>query len=86
MRLVSYHTRDHAGVGVMVDDWRFVSLRRASPALPTSLKAILEAGPTTLQAVEAAAAGRAPDLRLDQVTLDPVIPDPHLQRREVHPS
>jgi 2-keto-4-pentenoate hydratase/2-oxohepta-3-ene-1,7-dioic acid hydratase in catechol pathway len=77
MRLVSYHTRDHAGVGVMVDDWRFVSLRRASPALPTSLKAILEAGPTTLQAVEAAAAGRAPDFRLDQVTLDPVIPDPH---------
>jgi 2-keto-4-pentenoate hydratase/2-oxohepta-3-ene-1,7-dioic acid hydratase in catechol pathway len=77
MRLVSYHTRDHAGVGVMVDDWRFVSLERAAPDLPGSLKAILEAGPAGLQAVAAAVKGREPDFRFDQVTLDPVIPDPH---------
>jgi 2-keto-4-pentenoate hydratase/2-oxohepta-3-ene-1,7-dioic acid hydratase in catechol pathway len=77
MRLVSYHTRDHAGVGVMVDDWRFISLERAAFDLPSSLKAILEAGPAGLQAVAAAVKDREPDFRFDQVTLDPVIPDPH---------
>jgi 2-keto-4-pentenoate hydratase/2-oxohepta-3-ene-1,7-dioic acid hydratase in catechol pathway len=76
MRLISYHTRDHAGVGVMADDWRFVSLARAAPDLPSSLKEILEAGPDALAQVAAAVKGRAPDFRFDQVTLDPVIPDP----------
>jgi 2-keto-4-pentenoate hydratase/2-oxohepta-3-ene-1,7-dioic acid hydratase in catechol pathway len=77
MRLVSYHTRDQAGVGVMADDHRFVSLRRAAPDLPSSLKAILELGPAALKGIEAAAKGRDPDFRFDQVTLDPVIPEPH---------
>ena len=77
MRLVSYHTRDHEGVGVMVDDLRFVSLRRAAPDLPSSLKAILELGPAALKSVEAAAKGRDPDFRFDQVSLDPVISEPH---------
>ena len=75
MRLVSYHTRDDAGVGVMVDDWRFVALNRAAPELPASLKALIEAD--ALAAVAAAVKGRAPDYRFDQVTLDPPIPDPH---------
>jgi len=74
MRLVSYHTRDDAGVGVMVDDWRFVALNRAAPELPPTLKGIIEAG--ALSAAAAAAEGREPDYRFDQVTLDPVIPDP----------
>jgi len=77
MRLVSYHTRDHAGIGAMVDEWRFVSLARAAPDLPASLKDLLEAGPDALAEVAAAVKGRAPDFRFDQVTLDPVIPDPH---------
>ncbi|HUK57746.1 MAG TPA: fumarylacetoacetate hydrolase family protein, partial [Stellaceae bacterium] len=77
MRLVSYHTRDHSGVGVMVDDHRFVSLRRAAPDLPGTLKRILELGPAVLKAIEAAAKGRDPDFRFDQVTLDPVVPEPH---------
>ena len=77
MRLVSYHTRDHAGVGFMADDHRFVSLRRAAPDLPSSLKAILELGPSALKGIEAAAKGRDADFRFDQVTLDPVIPEPH---------
>jgi 2-keto-4-pentenoate hydratase/2-oxohepta-3-ene-1,7-dioic acid hydratase in catechol pathway len=75
MRLVSYHTRDDVGVGVMVDDWRFVALNRAAPELPSSLRGIIEAG--ALGAAAAAAEGREPDYRFDQVALDPVIPDPH---------
>src|ERR1700735_5114676 len=77
MRLISYHTRDHAGIGAMVDDWRFVSLRRAAPSLPQNLKALIEAGPEALRAASDAVKGREPDSRLDLVTLDPVIPDPH---------
>jgi len=77
MRLISYHTRDHAGVGVMVDDWRFVSLRRVLPDFPPFLRAILEAGAPALQRIAQAVQGREPDLRFDQVTLDPVIPNPH---------
>jgi 2-keto-4-pentenoate hydratase/2-oxohepta-3-ene-1,7-dioic acid hydratase in catechol pathway len=75
MRLISYHTRDHAGVGVMVDDWRFVSLRNVARSLPQTLKAIIEAG--ALPAVAAAVKAAEPDSRLDLVTVDPVIPDPH---------
>ena len=74
MRLVSYHTRDDAGVGVMVDNWSFVALNRAAPELPSTLKGIIEAG--ALGAAAAAAEGRDADYRFDQVTLDPVIPDP----------
>jgi 2-keto-4-pentenoate hydratase/2-oxohepta-3-ene-1,7-dioic acid hydratase in catechol pathway len=77
MRLISYHAMDHVGVGVMVDNWRFVSLRRALPDFPSYLRPILEAGPTALQRIAAAVQGREPDLRFDQVTLDPVIPNPH---------
>jgi 2-keto-4-pentenoate hydratase/2-oxohepta-3-ene-1,7-dioic acid hydratase in catechol pathway len=77
MRLISYHTRSDVGVGVMVDDWRFCALSRALPSAPNSLKAILEAGPSALAAITQAVRGREPDLRFDQVTLDPVIPDPH---------
>ncbi len=43
--------------------------------MPSSLRAIIESG--ALPAAAAAAEGRDPDYRFDQVTLDPVIPDPH---------
>ncbi|HXQ50831.1 MAG TPA: fumarylacetoacetate hydrolase family protein [Stellaceae bacterium] len=76
MRLISYHRRDHTGVGVMADDVRFVSLRRAAPELPGTLKAILEMGPAGLKAAAEAVKGRDPDLRLDQVSVDPVMPEP----------
>jgi 2-keto-4-pentenoate hydratase/2-oxohepta-3-ene-1,7-dioic acid hydratase in catechol pathway len=77
MRLISYRTRGETGVGAMTDDWQFVSLKNAAPQLPNSLKAILELGPAGLQSVASAIKGREPDSRLDLVSLDPVIPDPH---------
>ena len=75
MRLISYRHNSTAGVGVMVDDNRFVALARAASDLPPSLRAILELDDGLDRAREAAA-GREPDLRLDQVELEPVIPDP----------
>ena len=38
MRLISYRSGDHHGVGVMVDDNRFISLHRLLPDLPESLR------------------------------------------------
>jgi 2-keto-4-pentenoate hydratase/2-oxohepta-3-ene-1,7-dioic acid hydratase in catechol pathway len=77
MRFVSYRDGDAPGVGVMIDDDSFVSLSSAAPDLPNSLRGILELGGDALARAGAAAQGRAADYRLDEVVLDPVIPEPH---------
>ncbi|MDA0239740.1 MAG: 2-keto-4-pentenoate hydratase, partial [Proteobacteria bacterium] len=76
MRLVSYRAGDEVGVGVMVDDTGFVALPKAAPELPTRLKEILAMGADGLNAAAAAAEGKSADYQIDDVTLDPVIPDP----------
>ena len=76
MRLISYRRNGEAGVGVMVDDIGFAALPMAAPDLPRTLRALLELGEPGLIKVQAATEGRAADLRLDQVELDPVIPNP----------
>lgn len=64
-------------MGVMVDDTAFVALPKVAPELPRGLRRILDLGEAGLRRARSAAEGRAPDLRLDQVSLDPVIPDAH---------
>ncbi len=76
MRLISYRHKGEDGVGVMVDDQGFVALAKAAPDLPRSLKAIL-ALPDGLDRAKKAAAGRKPDLKMSEVEMLPVIPDPH---------
>jgi 2-keto-4-pentenoate hydratase/2-oxohepta-3-ene-1,7-dioic acid hydratase in catechol pathway len=76
MRLISYRSGNQPGVGVMVDHSRFISLRRLLPDLPPSLKEIIElAG--ALKRIADAIQGNEGDLKLEQVQLDPVIPEPH---------
>ncbi len=75
MRLISYRHRGQDGVGVMVDDQGFVALSKAAPDLPRSLKAIL-ALPDGLARAKAAAAGKKGDLKMSDVEMLPVIPDP----------
>ena len=77
MRLISYRAGDRHGVGAMVDDERFVALHRLFPDLPPSLKEILEQGALSVKRIAEAIKGNEGDLRLDQVHLDPVIPQPH---------
>jgi 2-keto-4-pentenoate hydratase/2-oxohepta-3-ene-1,7-dioic acid hydratase in catechol pathway len=77
MRLISFRHNSQPDVGVMVDDTGFVALSRVLPALPRTLRGILEGGDVTLRQVAAAVRGRKADLRFDQVELDPVIPEPH---------
>ena len=76
MRLISYTHQGQDGVGVMVDDQGFVALPKAAPNLPKSMKALL-ALPDGLDKARAAANGRKADLRIDDVTMLPVVPDSH---------
>jgi 2-keto-4-pentenoate hydratase/2-oxohepta-3-ene-1,7-dioic acid hydratase in catechol pathway len=75
VRLVSYRQNGQPGVGVMVDDESFVSLTKAAPDLPRSLKALI-AMDGGLARAAAAAKDKKADFTFKQVALDPVIPDP----------
>ncbi len=74
MRLISYRNAAGAGVGVMVDDNGFVALGEAAPDLPITLRGLLELDGGLARAAEATQ-GKAATHSLDDVTLDPVIPD-----------
>ncbi len=76
MRLISYRHQEAEGVGVMVDDQGFVALAKAAPDLPRSLKALL-ALPDGLARAKKATSGKPADLRMSDVEMLPVIPDPH---------
>jgi len=77
MRLISYRAGDRHGVGVMVDNSRFISLPRLIPDLPQDLRGILEHGMGSFNRIAEAIKGNEGDLKLDQVRLDPVIREPH---------
>ena len=81
MRLVSYTHQDASGVGVMVDDDGFVALPHAAPDLPRTLRGILELGDDGLRRARAAADGRSADFSIDEVTLEPLIPEPPMPTR-----
>jgi 2-keto-4-pentenoate hydratase/2-oxohepta-3-ene-1,7-dioic acid hydratase in catechol pathway len=75
VRLISYRHNGQPGVGVMVDDKSFVSLTKAAPDLPRSLKALI-AMDGGLARAAAAAKDKKADFSFKDVSLDPVIPDP----------
>lgn len=74
MKLISYEKDGAAGVGVMSDDTKFVSLGAAVPDLPKTMMGLLnlEGG---LDAARIGVDGMAPDLSLADVKLLPVVPD-----------
>ena len=76
MRIITYSKDGASGVGVMVDDTGFVDLGKAAPNLPPSLRGILEMDGDGLGRVADAVEGKAADLSLDDVVLEPVIPEP----------
>ena len=76
MRIISYRRNGEVGIGVMVDDQRFVALANVQPDLPHTLRGLLELGPAGLKAAAAATSGKDGDSTLDEVSLDPVIPEP----------
>ena len=76
MRLISYRRNGDTGIGIMVDNQRFVALADVQPDLPHTLRGLLELGPAGLDAARAATAGKNGDLKINDVVLDPVIPEP----------
>ncbi len=75
MRLISFRKGGVPGVGVMTDESRFIDLADVASDLPKTLRAVLETD-NGLDTARSAAAGAEPSLSLDDVTLDPVIPEP----------
>ncbi|MBT3990891.1 MAG: fumarylacetoacetate hydrolase family protein [Rhodospirillaceae bacterium] len=75
MRVISYQKDGKSGVGVVIGDNDVIALSDVAPELPGSLKAILEVDPG-LDKVRAASDGKAPSFLMDDVLLDPVIPEP----------
>ena len=84
MRLITYRTSGIAGegyaegtgIGVMVDDKQFVDLAKQAPTLPKTIRALLESGTDWQSRVEKAVKGKSADNSIDNVALDPVIPNP----------
>ena len=76
MRLISYRQDGESGVGIMVNDQSFISLANAQPDLPRTLRGLLELGPDGLKAAKQAVAGKDGDLLINDVVLDPLIPEP----------
>ena len=76
MKILSYRQNNNPGVGVMYDNQQIISLANADPTFPKTLREILEIDPH-LQHVQGLIVGKTPDLSLDQIVFDPVIPEPH---------
>ena len=76
MRLISYTHNGESGVGVMVDEKSFVALGKVAPDLPATLRGILEIGEDALERAKTSVEGRISHHHLDEVTLDPLIPEP----------
>jgi 2-keto-4-pentenoate hydratase/2-oxohepta-3-ene-1,7-dioic acid hydratase in catechol pathway len=75
MRVISYQKDGKSGVGVLTGDQDVIPLSEAAPDLPKSLKAILSDDPS-LDKVRAATDGKSASFSIDDVTLEPVIPEP----------
>jgi 2-keto-4-pentenoate hydratase/2-oxohepta-3-ene-1,7-dioic acid hydratase in catechol pathway len=84
MRLITYRTSgiagngyvDGTGVGVMTDDTHFIDLARHAPDLPKTIRGLLELGSDWQARVEKVVKGKSADNSIDNVVLDPVVPNP----------
>lgn len=76
MRIVSYRIDGEAAVGIVVDDNGLLPVSEIAPDLPNCLMSILEIDPELVM-LRKAAAGATPSMTLDDVDLDPVIPNPN---------
>jgi len=75
MRVISYQKDKKTGVGVIVGEGGVIPLNDAAPDLPANLKDLLAVDPS-LEKVRSATAGVEPSFSIDDVQLDPVIPEP----------
>jgi 2-keto-4-pentenoate hydratase/2-oxohepta-3-ene-1,7-dioic acid hydratase in catechol pathway len=76
MKIIRYEHRGQSGIGVMVDDRRFIGLLEAAPQLPPTLLGIMALG-DGLEPVRRAVEGRAPNLSIADVILRPFLDHPN---------
>lgn len=77
MRLISYRRQGIAGVGVMVSPEYVACLDEVAPSLPRTMRGLLSEEAGLDKARKAAEAARHLVRRLDELSLDPVVTDPH---------
>lgn len=77
MRLVSYRQDGRAGVGVAISDDQVVRLDDVDPALPRTMRGLLSMEGGLERAKEAVRMGHAAAVSLANLSLDPVVTDPH---------
>ncbi len=74
MRVISYKKDGNSGVGVVVGENGVIPLNEALPDFSDGLKEILAVDPK-LEKVRSVTDGKEPSFTIDNVILDPVIPD-----------
>ena len=74
MRVISYQKDGNSGVGVVVGENGVIPLNEALPDFSDGLKEILAVDPK-LEKVRSATDGKEPSFTIDNVILDPIIPD-----------
>lgn len=76
MRIISYRRQGRESVGVMTDDAHLIDVAAAEPALPSSLRSILELR-DGLDRIRAIARGKHPQIAIAEIEFLPVIPSPN---------
>jgi len=76
MKIIRYEHRGHSGIGVMVDERRFIGLLEAVPQLPPTLLGIMALG-DGLEPVRRAIQGHEPNLSILDVTPRPFLDHPN---------
>jgi 2-keto-4-pentenoate hydratase/2-oxohepta-3-ene-1,7-dioic acid hydratase in catechol pathway len=76
MKIIRYEHRGQSGIGVMVDERRFIGLLEAVPQLPPTLLGIMALG-DGLEPVRRAIQGHEPNLSILDVTPRPFLDHPN---------
>jgi 2-keto-4-pentenoate hydratase/2-oxohepta-3-ene-1,7-dioic acid hydratase in catechol pathway len=76
MKIIRYEHRGQSGIGVMVDERRFIGLLEAAPQLPPTLLGIMALG-DGLEPVRRAIQGHEPNLSILDVTPRPFLDHPN---------
>lgn len=77
MKLISFESTRGAATGVLLEDGGIVSTADIDPVLPTGMRALLGLGIDRLRRLLDRAASLQPSVRIEEVNLLPVVPDPH---------
>jgi 2-keto-4-pentenoate hydratase/2-oxohepta-3-ene-1,7-dioic acid hydratase in catechol pathway len=76
MKVIRYEHAGQSGIGVMVDETRFIEARETAPDLPSTLLGVLALG-EGLQSLRRSVLGHKPTLSIAEVTQRPLLDHPN---------